>query len=294
MAVNFLGQFLLQKGVISQEQLADALEYRREQTKRTGDLAVEKKLLSRSQVKSLLAEQEKTDLHFGEIAVQRGYLSREELDDLLFSRIVSRMHLGEILMEKGYLPQEQYEALMREYDQLESDRRLNVGYLLEETGENRILAALVGALEKGFNRFVGEGFKVDTLGADLDETLYDFSFLFQAGLENHGLVKGHIFMSREAVRRVVEAFTGGVALAEAEALQKSRRFFTIVNRYFRSGLEKRGFQVGKPRRVVAVKSVPLGEEERSGSCITMLLATPSGPIALHLCLSSATREPRIV
>ena len=283
MAINFLGQFLLQRGAITEEQLADALEYRREHTRRTGDLALEQGALTPRQVTCVLREQEKTDQPFGEIALHRGYLSEEALDDILFSQVVCCVYLGEALLERGHLSQERFDVLLREYEQIESGRRTNVRYLYEDAPENKILATLVVALDKAFTRFTGESAKVDDIGGEFCEALYDHSFLLQAPLEDGRKILGRVYLAEKTARTMAEALPEpGLTVAEAKP-PELKRFFRIVNRYFRSGLEQRGFTLKKPSRAVAVK--PVREKEPCPPGMIIRLATPSGPVGVRMCVA---------
>ena len=283
MAINFLGQFLLQRGAITEEQLADALEYRREHTRRTGDLALEQGALTPRQVTCVLREQEKTDQPFGEIALHRGYLSEEALDDILFSQVVCCVYLGEALLERGHLSQERFDVLLREYEQIESGRRTNVRYLYEDAPENKILATLVVALDKAFTRFTGESAKVDDIGGELSEALYDHSFLLQAALEEGSKILGRVYLSEKTARGMAEAFPATGSAGDGTEPPELKRFFRIVNRYFRSGLEQRGFAVKKPSRAVTAKAIR--EKEHCPPGITVRLATPSGPVGVHMCVA---------
>ncbi len=282
MAINFLGQFLLQRGAITEEQLTDALEYRQEHIRRTGDLALEQGVLTPRQVTCVLREQEKTDQPFGEIALHRGYLSEETLDDILFSQVVCCVYLGEALLERGHLSRERFDVLLGEYEQIESGRRMNVRYLYEDAPENKILATLVVALDKAFTRFAGESAKVDDIGGEFNEAQYDHSFLLKATTEKGNKILGRICLSENTARCLIEAFpkTGSVVV-EAPA-PELKRFFRIVNRYFRSGLEQRGFTLKKPSRAVTIQ--PIQEKKPCSAGITIRLATPSGPVGVHMCV----------
>jgi hypothetical protein len=174
---------------------------------------------------------------------------------------------------------------MHEYDRLESSRRINVRYLLEEAGESRILACLVEALGKAFSRFGHEGIKVDTVGRDLDESAYDLSFLLDAQVKHMGRVQCRVYLDLEAACRLVRAFAGVETADAEECAALGREFFAVVDRYFRAGLERRGFEVAKRRKPIQAGPASEPGEER-GPGMTMGLATPSGPVALRMCIQA--------
>jgi hypothetical protein len=287
MAMNFLGQFLLQRGAITEEQLADALEYRQEHIRRTGDLALEQGALTPRQVTCVLKEQEKTDQPFGEIALHRGYLSEEALDDILFSQVVCCVYLGEALLERGHLSQERFDILLGEYEQIESGRRMNVKYLYEDAPESKMLATLVVALDKAFTRFAGESAKVDSIGGEFNEDQYDHSFLLQAAMEEGSKILSRVYLSESTARGMAEAFPETKTTVDGAEPPELKRFFRIVNRYFRSGLELRGFTLKKPSRAVVAKAIRKKDPCPPG--ITVRLATPSGPVGVRMCIACQSK-----
>src|SRR3972149_421897 len=101
---RFFGQYLLEKGRITSEQLVAALEQQKTVQAAIGILALESGLLTAEQIKQILTEQRKTGLRFGEQAVVMGSLTQTQVDELLQEQEVShRVRLGEVLVSKGYL-----------------------------------------------------------------------------------------------------------------------------------------------------------------------------------------------
>ena len=69
MSTRFFGQYLLEKGRITSQQLLDALECQKGVTAPIGVIALERGLLTTEQIKQVLQQQKKTNQRFGEIAV---------------------------------------------------------------------------------------------------------------------------------------------------------------------------------------------------------------------------------
>ena len=115
MEPKFFGQFLLEKGAITTEQLKDALEYQRQLTVKIGELAVNKGLISKKEAEFINLEQRRTDKLFGELAVELGFLTPEQLEKLIIIHQNNHIYLGQVLIEKGYLDKKQLTEFLDEF-----------------------------------------------------------------------------------------------------------------------------------------------------------------------------------
>jgi CheY-specific phosphatase CheX len=116
MNTRFFGQYLLEKGRITSQQLLAALECQKSITQPIGTIALERGLLTAEQIKQILQQQRKTNERFGEIAVVLGFLTQAQLDELLDKQDTNhRARLGEALVSKGYITLETLEKELKEY-----------------------------------------------------------------------------------------------------------------------------------------------------------------------------------
>jgi CheY-specific phosphatase CheX len=116
MNTRFFGQYLLEKGRITSQQLVAALECQKGITEPIGTTALERGLLTAEQIKQILQQQRKTNQRFGEIAVVLGFLTQAQLDELLDKQDTNhRARLGEALVSKGYITLETLEKELKEY-----------------------------------------------------------------------------------------------------------------------------------------------------------------------------------
>ena len=107
MKPKFFGQFLVEKGYITQSQLLDALEHQQNHIVRLGEVAIKNGYMTTAQVETVNHEQRRTDKFFGELALDMGFLTREQLDKTITIQKYSHIFLGEILIEKGILTHDQ-------------------------------------------------------------------------------------------------------------------------------------------------------------------------------------------
>ncbi|WP_462325713.1 hypothetical protein [Desulfoplanes sp.] len=103
MNATFFGQFLLDHGLVSQEQLDEAISFQKENNSLLGSLALNKGFLTREQVLDIVREQQHSHEKFGELATARGYLSDGQVRDLLASQGQNHVFLGEALTRRQYL-----------------------------------------------------------------------------------------------------------------------------------------------------------------------------------------------
>ncbi len=115
MAVKFLGQFLLERGQITPQQLLAATEAQRASNPLLGELAVRQGLLSEAQARRINERQRAEDRRFGDIAMELGLLDAPEVDALLVAQKACRKLFGQVLLEQGALDAETLEAALADH-----------------------------------------------------------------------------------------------------------------------------------------------------------------------------------
>ena len=103
MAAKFLGQFLLEQGLIDRQQLLDALEGQRASNPLLGELAVACGMLDGEQAQRINERQRREDLRFGDIAQSMGLLTAAQIETLLARQKAGSKFFGQILLEQGAL-----------------------------------------------------------------------------------------------------------------------------------------------------------------------------------------------
>ncbi|MCD6595789.1 response regulator [bacterium] len=115
MEPKFFGQFLLENGAITTEQLKNALQYQQKLTVKIGELAVNKGILEQKDAKFINLEQRRTDKLFGELAVELGFLTQEQLNKLIIIHQNNHIFLGQILIDKGYIDSKKLSEFLDEF-----------------------------------------------------------------------------------------------------------------------------------------------------------------------------------
>lgn len=110
MSAKFIGQYLLEKGLITREALLAATEHQQRVNLTLGALAVAQGLLSEAQADAINREQQRSDKRFGEIAMEQNLLNAQQLKELLDEQKKRRVFIGEILIQQGHIDRAQFES----------------------------------------------------------------------------------------------------------------------------------------------------------------------------------------
>ena len=115
MYTQFFGNFLLSKGVLSAEELVDAMEKQASVHLKLGTIAIHEGMLTAPEVDHIVIQQTHQDKKFGEIAIAEGYLTEEQVSQLLSAQKPDYLLLGQILIENGKLTNSDFENLLSDY-----------------------------------------------------------------------------------------------------------------------------------------------------------------------------------
>lgn len=115
MYTQFLGNYLLQKGIVNQEQLFKAMSRLSQTHIKLGTIAIHEGLMTAKEVDECLYVQTREDKRFGEIAIARGYLDEDQVKDLLLLQTPDYILLGQNLVEDGVFSYEELERILFDY-----------------------------------------------------------------------------------------------------------------------------------------------------------------------------------
>lgn len=110
MAVKFFGQFLVEQGHISREQLLAAIDLQKTTNLKFGEMALKMGLLNEDQIVRVHNAQHSDDQRFGDIAVRIGLLTEAQVQEVLGRQQDTYLYLGAALVQVGALSEEALEA----------------------------------------------------------------------------------------------------------------------------------------------------------------------------------------
>jgi CheY-specific phosphatase CheX len=156
MTAKFFGQYLLEKGRITSQQLFEGLEFQKNVKPPVGVLALEQGILTAEQIKLVLARQSNGDKLFGEVAVSMGLLTRAQIDELLQRQTGHKIYLGEALIVKGFISIDVLAKELKEY-QTEEDRvALQVAAAFDSVANKQIVKTFTDLMVMMFTDFGGQ------------------------------------------------------------------------------------------------------------------------------------------
>ncbi len=208
MVAKFFGQWLLEKGAISREDLLAALDLQKRNNLSLGQLAVECDYLTPAQAQSINMEQQRKDRRFGEIATERGLLSDEQVDELLAAQKKRKVFLGQALVNEGALSESSLQAELKAFEQAQREHEVEVKADFESLPHAVTVKAFMETSMVLFSRIVHDMVKVESIQANggAGEADYYFSqevqgdkqFMLTLGLSgNHVLAIASKILQRD-------------------------------------------------------------------------------------------------
>lgn len=117
MFINLFGKYLLERKLITPEQLQNIQKEQARTRVKLGLIAVADKLLTEKQAEEINRKQALMDKRFGDIAIEQGYLTLEQVAYLLDRQGNPYLQFGQIATERGYMTFAQIEEALRQYQE---------------------------------------------------------------------------------------------------------------------------------------------------------------------------------
>jgi len=115
MNIKFFGQYLLDRGAVSVEQLLKAVELQESVNLKFGQTALALKLFSESDLTRIHEAQRSEDLKFGDLAQKLGILDQAQVGQILVQQQRYHLRIGDALVRTGALDAEELPGLLEEF-----------------------------------------------------------------------------------------------------------------------------------------------------------------------------------
>jgi hypothetical protein len=164
---QYFGHYLLNRGLLTGEQLADALEFQKLVHVKFGVIAIDEGFMTPSQVEEVHMKQKQMDKRFGEIAVELGYLSEEQVEALVTKQKQNHLFLAQALVDREYMTIEQFGGALTDYkkenslsdDQFEAIKSGSIEALVEnilDSEKKATFGSYLSLFAKNLIRFVDD------------------------------------------------------------------------------------------------------------------------------------------
>jgi hypothetical protein len=145
MPIKFLGQYLLEQGVVAREELLDGIQHQQSVKLPLTVLALKNQLLSEKQLAALDLEAEDSGIGLLELAIRKGLLKFSQLEELARQPARKWMCLAEALLRRRHVSLRDMGSLLdqyaREFDQEDALEQMSLSSL----PERNVVSAFVNA-----------------------------------------------------------------------------------------------------------------------------------------------------
>ena len=248
---QIFGNYLVNVGRLSKEQLAEVIEFESTTRVKLGLIAVAEKLMTQEQADEVNHLQAIMDKRFGDIAVEKGYLTDDQVSSLLKKQGNIYMLFVQTITEKGFMTLEEIDQALSEYqdenglthsdmdDLLSGDVDRTVKLFLPQNDPlyDRLCAIAIRTLIRVINSgaYVSKAFLVDEIHTD--------RFAMQKVEGDHTIHVGFAGM-KDALLSIAEPFAEEKFDAvDLDALDAVGEFINCVNGLFATELSHEGVDV---------------------------------------------------
>jgi CheY-specific phosphatase CheX len=228
---RFFGQYLLEKGRITSEQLVAALEQQKTVQAAIGTLALERGLLTAEQIKQIIDQQRKTGQRFGEQAVAMGSLTQSQLDELLQEQEVNhRVLLGEVLVLKGHLTLEMLEKEFKEYKKAEEKVSSEVSDAFGKLLHKNLVKTFTDLMILMFTQFAKQDIKIERCEMGKDKVRLFRWVISQKIAGSNGEFKYLLSVPAKLLLQMASTMLDdNINTADELALDATKEFVNIAN-----------------------------------------------------------------
>ena len=254
MVEYILGNYLVETGKITEEQLETVVAKQDETRVKLGLLAVSEGIMTVEQAEAVNALQAKMDRRFGDIAVEQGYLTEDQIGNLLKKQGNAYLSCAQTLVDTGFMNMQELDNMLdgfqKEYgftksdmEDLKSDEpeRIVSLYIPKEAMAYKdVIGVLIRTLIRCVDRhaYMGKAVVQDsiTIKKGAFQKIADMTSPVEGVTE---LETGFVDESG-ALYDIATAFCKMDDLDEEDLLDATGEFLNCVNGLYASGISREG------------------------------------------------------
>jgi len=166
MSNKFFGQYLLELGAISKDQLLLAIDLQKASHLSLGQLGIGKGYLTEQQAKQINVEQQRTDQRFGALAVAMGYLQGKQISELFIMQQNLRKFFGEVLIEQNIMSKSVLVEHLETHAGIKKQSSLRLDSAIYAHSHGKLIAEIVSTTVRLFLRIVKINVQVSDIITD--------------------------------------------------------------------------------------------------------------------------------
>jgi len=159
-AIKFFGHYLFDEGLLTNEQLVEAIDYQAKCNLSLGKLAVREDYITAAEADKINDKQRSLDKRFGEVAIELGLLSDEQIESLLAIQKKEKIFFGEILLRKNFLDEQTLNKALEEFENTQKLEVIKLDEKVDALDKDGIIKTSIAILQKLYPRIVHDFIKL--------------------------------------------------------------------------------------------------------------------------------------
>lgn len=285
---QYFGNYLLNKGLITTEQLTKALEVYHSTHVKLGVIAVDKNYLSPAQVEKIHNIQRQKDMLFGQIAISLGYLTSEQVEEMLSTQKNNHLQLAQAIVNEGYMSIEEFSIALNDYknkyslteDRFEAIKNGNIDaivqVLLSEQSESaQRYVEYITLFIKNMVRFIDSNIYIELAPFTL---IQRHDWIVRQQINGYKNLDSFILANEEVFLKIASKFAEEELVSVDELAQASvSEFLNLHNGIYLVNLSNRGIELSMNPQVVYRDK---GISSMNASALKVILHTSLGEFNL--------------
>ncbi len=248
----FFGNYLLNKGVVTSEQLNKVFNTQKRTRLKLGVLAINSKFMTAANVNHVHQLQTTLDRRFGEIAIIKGYLTDDQLADLLTKQKSEHLILAQALVDANVMDMVTFEEEINLYklayglddEQFDAIKNGDIDVVMtaflafEKTGMSQFYIDFVTLFVKNIIRFIDSNVYIDRV-EKVDRIIY--SHLFKQNIKGDKSIFTAYSADDKALLDVASQHAGEIFdKIEEYPLDSACEFLNLTNGLFVVNMSDQG------------------------------------------------------
>lgn len=254
MVEYILGNYLVETGKLTEEQLETVVAKQDETRVKLGLLAVSEGIMTIEQAEKVNQLQSTMDKRFGDIAVEQGYLTDEQIGNLLKKQGNAYLSFAQALVDAGYLNMQELDEMLDGFQKANSFSKSDMEDLKSDEPERivalyipndamaykDVIGVLIRTLIRCVDRHAYMGKAIVQDGITVEKGAFQRIADFTSPIEGVTELETGFVEESGALHDIASAFCKMEDLDDEDLLDAAGEFLNCVNGLYASGISREG------------------------------------------------------
>ncbi|EPJ47376.1 MAG: hypothetical protein OFPII_13540 [Osedax symbiont Rs1] len=207
MSNKFFGQYLLERGIISKNQLLHTIDLQKASHLSLGQIAINKGYLNAEDARKINNQQQREDQRFGSLAVSMGYMVSRQVSEVFIIQQNERKFFGELLVDQAILSKSVLIKHLEEHSEIKKCSALQLDAAIYAHPHGKLIADTINTTVRLFLRIIKINIQVSELAVEnIDIGAGELAFSQCAELPEP--IKIGFLMKTELINTIANSFIG--------------------------------------------------------------------------------------